>query len=158
MRYFYLLDQAVKKYCIFKHHPWQEDLGDYPTKHHTITIHQHVLPWYIHMQDLPGLLPHAMKSSPWKGCAETLGDPYLRQVPLPRIHNYCDQQARNKPPKKYYTDTFRAPSKYPVDTSPTILSIKPKQKHTVAAQLNKLAPWLTGGIHMQHMYMKSPPQ
>ena len=42
MRYLYLLDQAVKKYFIFKHQPGQKNVGDYPTKHHTAAIHQDV--------------------------------------------------------------------------------------------------------------------
>ena len=91
--------------------------------------------------------------------AETLGDPYPRQVPLLRIPKYHDQQARLESRKKYPTDTFKAlPNKYPTDTFPGILSVKPKRKHTAAALLNTLAPQLTGGLHIQYMYMKSPPQ
>ena len=50
MRYFYLLDQVVQKYFIFKYQPGRENLGYYPTKHHMATIHQYVQPWYIHTQ------------------------------------------------------------------------------------------------------------
>ena len=152
MRYFYLLDQAVQKYFKFEYQPGQENMGDYPTKHHTAAIHQHVRPWYIHTQDSPRLLPRAMKPSSRRGCAETLGDPYLRQVPLPRIPKNRDQQA-------YPKDTFRAqPNKYPKDTFPRILSVKPKWPLTAAARLNTLASRLTGRRHMLQPHMNIPSQ
>ena len=89
MRYFWLLDQDVQKYFKFKYHPGQENLGDYPTKYHTGPIHQHVRPYYLHMANSSRLLPHALKPSSRQGCDESLGDPYLRQVPLPKIPVSC---------------------------------------------------------------------
>ena len=47
--------------------------------------------------NLPTLLPRASKSSLWWGCAETLGGPYLRQVPLPRIPNNHESRLGTEP-------------------------------------------------------------
>jgi len=44
MRYFWLLDQETQKYVDIFYHPGQENLGDYPSKHHFGPIHQHVRP------------------------------------------------------------------------------------------------------------------
>jgi hypothetical protein len=63
----------------------QENLGDYPSKHHTANIHQHVRPYYVHTDKSPTLLPWALKPSIWQGCAEILGDPYSKKSPLPHI-------------------------------------------------------------------------
>ena len=67
--------------------PGQENTGDYPTKHHTGPIHGHVRPYYLHLHSSPNVLPRAMNPSIRQGCAETLGDPYHKMVPLPRISN-----------------------------------------------------------------------
>ncbi len=56
-----------------------------PSKHHTADIHQHVRPYYVHMDNSPTLLPQAMKPSTRQGCAEILGDPYFKKSPLPSI-------------------------------------------------------------------------
>ena len=60
-------------------------MGDYPTKHHTAAIHQHVRPYYLHLPNSPTTLLSVTKPSARLGCAETFGDPYHKQVPLPRI-------------------------------------------------------------------------
>ena len=85
MRYFWLLDQYCQKYLDISHQPGQENLGDYPTKHHTGTVTQNVRPYYIHESTSPTLLPREVMPSARRVCAEILGDPYRRQVPLPRI-------------------------------------------------------------------------
>ena len=95
MRYFWLLCQYCQKHFCFKYQPGQENLGGYPRKHHTGPIHQHVGPYYLHQQNSPMVLPLAMRPSSWQGCAETLGDPYLRQDPLPKIPNYRDLKAEH---------------------------------------------------------------
>ena len=76
MRYFWLLDQQAQKYFKFSYQPGQENMEDYPTKHHTAAIHQHVIPYYLHMSNSPTTLLRATKPSARQGCAETLGDPY----------------------------------------------------------------------------------
>jgi hypothetical protein len=42
MRYFWLLDRKTQKYFKFHYQPRQENIGNYPSKHHTANIHQHV--------------------------------------------------------------------------------------------------------------------
>ena len=85
MRYFWLLDGETQQYFKFYYQPGLENLGDYPSKHHTADIHQHVRPYYVHMDNSPTLLPRAMKPSTRRGCAEILGDPYSKKSPLPSI-------------------------------------------------------------------------
>ena len=57
MQYFWLLDSKTQRYFIFYYQPGLENLGDYPSKHHTADIHQHVRPYYVHMNNSPTLLP-----------------------------------------------------------------------------------------------------
>ena len=87
-KYFWLLDSEAQKAFTFKHHPGQENLGDYPSKAHTGAIHRHVRPFYVHDSNSPTELPRAAPPSSRRGCAETLDDPYYRRVPLPRIQGY----------------------------------------------------------------------
>ncbi len=79
MRYFWLLDGETQRYFKFYYQPGLENLGDYPSKHHTADIHQHVQPYHVHMDISPTLLPQAMKPSTCWGCAEILGDPYSKK-------------------------------------------------------------------------------
>ena len=88
MRNFWLLDGKVQKLFSFYYQPCQENFGDYPSKHHPADIHQHVRPYYAHMNNSPTVLPRAAKPSSWQGCAETLADPYKGKTPLPRVPNY----------------------------------------------------------------------
>ena len=87
MRYFWLLDQATQKYFKFFYQPGQENLADYPSKHHFAAIHRHTRPYYLHMPNSPKILIRASKPSARRGCVETLGDPYHKRVPLPRVPN-----------------------------------------------------------------------
>ncbi len=57
MRYFWLLDGEVQKLFRFYYQPGQENLGDYPSKHHSADIHQHVRPYYVHMNNSQTVLP-----------------------------------------------------------------------------------------------------
>ena len=101
MRYFWLLDQYCQKYLDIYHQPGQENLGDYPTKHHTGKFTQHVLPYYIHESTSPTLLPRAMMHSVRRGCSEILNDPYRGQVPLPRIPNNQAQDSTRDSAQQY---------------------------------------------------------
>ena len=85
MRYFWLLDSAAQQYFKFVYQPGQENMGGYPNKAHTGGIHTHVRPWYLHTKNSPMELPRALKQSSRRGCAETLGDPYAKKVPLPSV-------------------------------------------------------------------------
>ena len=87
MRYFWLLDRQAQKEFKFAQHPGAENLGDYPSKAHTGAGHQHVRPYYLHQENSPRVLQRALQPSARRGCAEILGDPYHKKVPLPRIPN-----------------------------------------------------------------------
>ncbi len=91
MRYFWLLDDEAQWLFSFYYQPGQENLGDYPSTHHSSDIHQHVCPYYVHVHNSPTFLPQAEKPSPWRGCVETLADPYKGRIPLHSVPNYQDQ-------------------------------------------------------------------
>ena len=97
MRYFWLLDQQSQKYFKFFYHPGQENLADYPSKHHSAGIHQHTRPYYLHMPNSPRFLIRASKPSARRGCVQTLADPYLKRVPLPRIPDSRTQDYEAQP-------------------------------------------------------------
>jgi hypothetical protein len=84
-RYFWLLDGKTQQYFKFYYQPGQENLGNYPSKHHMADIHKHIRPHYVHTDKSPALLPWASKPSIWQGCTEILGDPYAKKSPLPHI-------------------------------------------------------------------------
>ena len=88
MRYFWLLDQQAQKNFKFSYQPGQNNMGDYQTKHHTAEIHHNVRPYYLHLPNSLKTLLCATNPSARQGCAQTLGDPYHKQVTLPSIHAY----------------------------------------------------------------------
>jgi hypothetical protein len=88
MRYFWLLDAEAQRLFRFYYQPGQENLGGYPSKHHSANIHQHICPYYVRMDNSPTSLPRAAKPSTQRGCAETLGDPHKGRIPLPSIPYY----------------------------------------------------------------------
>ena len=88
MQYFWLLDQMAQQYFKIYYQPGLENLADYPTKHHIWQIHQHIRLYYIQMPNSPAEFSRASKPSLRQGCVGILGDPHLRQVPLPRIPNF----------------------------------------------------------------------
>jgi hypothetical protein len=53
MQYFWLLDGESQRQFKFYWQPGRENLGDYPSKHHTAEIHQYVRPYYVHMDKSP---------------------------------------------------------------------------------------------------------
>jgi hypothetical protein len=65
LRYFWLLDGKTQQYFKFYYQLSQENLGNYPSKHHTADIHKHVRPYYVHTDKSPALLPWALKPSIW---------------------------------------------------------------------------------------------
>jgi hypothetical protein len=85
MHYFWLLDGKTQRYFKFHYQPGQENMGNYSSKHHTANIHQHICPYYVHNNLSPAILPQALNSSIWQGCAVILGDPYAKKSPLPHI-------------------------------------------------------------------------
>ena len=78
MKYMWLLDQEAQSLFTFYQHPGQENLGDYPSKHPSADIHQHVRPYYVHMdkfsiifttsstaQNLPRVCWNTRRWIPW---------------------------------------------------------------------------------------------
>ncbi len=108
MQYFWLLDGESQKQFKFYWQPGQENLGDYPSKHHTVEIHQHVRPYYVHMDKTPTLLPRAIRPSTRQGCAEILGDPYSKKSPLPSFGKF---------PSVCHPTYSRLPTTWPTSTS-----------------------------------------
>ena len=90
MRYFWLLCNEAQKIINVEYHPGLENLGDYPTKHHTGAHHKHVRPYYVHEEGRsPTILPRAERPSARQGCVGTGGVPpastWLRRNPLARV-------------------------------------------------------------------------
>ncbi len=101
MRFFWLLDGETQQYFKFYYQPGLENLGDYPSKHHTADIHQHVRPYYVQLDNSPTLLPQAIKPSTHQGCAEILGDPYSKKSPLPSMDHNLRCPTHVPPPSHY---------------------------------------------------------
>ncbi len=72
----------TQRYFKFYYQPGLENLGDYPSKHHTAEVHQHVRPYYVHM-DNPPLYFH----EPWN---QTLVEGVLKSLEIltPRSPHY----------------------------------------------------------------------
>ena len=85
MRYFWVTDQVNQGYFDVRWHPGQENLADYPSKHHFTAHHRVVRPYYTHSRNSPRYLPRASAPSAMRGCAGTLDNGYVRTAPLPRI-------------------------------------------------------------------------
>ena len=102
MRYWWLVDSEAQDIFEFHYHPGLENLGDYPSKHHPATVHQHVRPYYVHEANSPPLLPRAAKPSSRRGCAEILGTPYTKRYPLPSIPFTREQTLRESVPKSVH--------------------------------------------------------
>ncbi len=134
MRYFWLLDGEAQWLIWFYYQPGQDNLRDYPSKHHTADIHQHVCPFYTHMHNSPSFLPWAAKPSSWPGCVETLADPYKGRIPLPSVPNYRDQDlfhhliqtGTNTPPNGQKSFLNRKRMKL---SSPTIVTERNLPRH-----------------------------
>jgi hypothetical protein len=84
MRFFWVGDKVAQEMYKLRRHPGQENLANYQSKHHAMSHHINVRPWYLHMENSPRFLPRAQKSSALKGCVGTLDDGYIHNVPLPR--------------------------------------------------------------------------
>jgi hypothetical protein len=84
MRFFCVGDKIAQEMYKLRWHPGQETLADYQSKHHAMSHHIIVRPWYLHMENSPRFLPRAQKPSALKKCVGTLNDGYIRNVPLPR--------------------------------------------------------------------------
>ena len=88
MRYMWLLDQETQSLLTSHQNPGQENLGDYPSNHHTVNIHQHFHPYYVHMDNSPLYLPRAQQPRTRQGCVGILGDGYHGKIPLLSLRPY----------------------------------------------------------------------
>jgi hypothetical protein len=80
MRYFWLLDGETQQYFKFYYQPSLKNLGNYPSKHHTADIHQHIRPYYVHMNNSPTPLSYQelWSQALVEGALKSLG------IPTPR--------------------------------------------------------------------------
>eukprot|EP00957_Ditylum_brightwellii_P008692 659926-Ditylum_brightwellii.AAC.1 len=88
MRYFWILDQIQQGNFNVIWRPGQENLVDYPTKHHPAAHHQCIRPYYIHTTDSPRFLPRALAPHLLRGCAQNPRKdltPYDGRMTLPRV-------------------------------------------------------------------------
>ena len=113
-RYFWLLDHKAQKNFIFIYTPGQENLADYPTKHHTAEVHQHVRPYYLQQANSPIQLIRAARPSARRGCVETLADGYLKKIPLPRVPSIAQAQAHTANVDLFRTRSTRTRTRVPV--------------------------------------------
>jgi hypothetical protein len=68
MRFFWVGDKVAQEMYKLRWYPGQENLADYRSKHHAMSHHINVRPWYLHMENSPRFLPRAQKPSALKGC------------------------------------------------------------------------------------------
>jgi hypothetical protein len=97
--------------------PGQENLEDYQSKHHMGTHHQAVRPWYLHTKKSPLVLPQATRPCTLKGCAVTLAEGYICNVPLPRVPPI--QSAKSQVQVHTIPDYYKAKYKVPAYNSPS---------------------------------------
>ena len=85
MRYFWITDQVHQKHFDVKWHPGQKNLGDYFSEAFDSKHHVQVHLWYLHLDNSPRHLPHAVVPSSLRGCVGTLENGYTKSVPLHRF-------------------------------------------------------------------------
>ena len=78
MRYFWLLDQEVRKLFKYCYHPGFENLGDLYTKAHTGKDTQHKRPFYVHTDKSPRYLARAQLPHIRRGCVGNIRDSLTR--------------------------------------------------------------------------------
>ena len=114
----YTLMRYVQQILRFYYQPGQESLGDYPSKHHSGEIHQHVRPYYVHMNNSPTVLPRAAKPSTQRGCAETLADPYKGKIPLHRVNSFQEPFTSRQIIQQKSPNSWRGKSNQYLEPSP----------------------------------------
>jgi len=120
MRYFWLLYCAVKEMFTFIYTAGQENLTDYPTKHHMADIHQHIRPYYLQQANSPVQLKRASWPSAQREFVETLEDGYHKKILLPHIPAINQKQAHSARVQLYRTMlTSPRHTHIPCGTTPT---------------------------------------
>jgi hypothetical protein len=70
MRYFWIADQVAHKQFSVHWHPGLKNMGDYYTKHHPMSHHQRVRPYYLFEPTSPLELSRALTPEELRGCAK----------------------------------------------------------------------------------------
>ena len=109
-------------------------------------MHTHMRPYYLHMKTLPTQLIHATKPSTRRGCVETLGDPYSKGIPLPKIPRFRAQGSNSQLANSSHTNRDLRPP------SVTQVWIASKTTRTFT-QLCSLGPTLL--YYIAHNYLSS---
>jgi hypothetical protein len=68
MRFFWVGDTVAQEMYKLRWHPGQENLADYQSKHHVMSHHINIRPWFLHMENSSRFLLRAQKPSTLKGC------------------------------------------------------------------------------------------
>ncbi len=87
MRSFWVGDKVAQDMYNLTWHPEIENLADYQSKDHVGSHHAAIRPYYLHRENSPGILCHALRPSTLKGCVETLYGGYIHKVPYLEFHN-----------------------------------------------------------------------
>jgi hypothetical protein len=84
---FWVEDKVAQDMYNLKWHPGMENLADYESKHHVGSHHAVIRPHYLHQDNSPRILPHALRPSTLKGCVGTLDGGYVCNVPYLEFHD-----------------------------------------------------------------------
>jgi hypothetical protein len=82
---FWVGDKVAQDMYELKRHPEMKNLADYQRKHHLGSHRTAIRPYYLHQDNYPKILPHALRPSTLKGCVGNLDAGYVQNVPLPRV-------------------------------------------------------------------------
>jgi hypothetical protein len=85
MRFFWVEDKVAQDMYDPKWHPRMDNLVDNQSKHHVGSHHAAIRPYYLHQDNSPRILPHALRPSTLKGCVGTLDGEYVHNIPLHRV-------------------------------------------------------------------------
>ncbi len=126
MQYLWLLDGKTQKYFKFHYQPGQENLGNYPSKHHTADIHQHVRP-YMCILTSPLQSSHGPLSLAFgKGVLKSLGTHVARS---PHYHVFGPSLVCLSPQVSLATK-YLASCKYSIEYHFHTVSLEERQQNS----------------------------
>jgi hypothetical protein len=91
MRYIWVGDKVSQNIYSLKWHLRQENLADYQSKHHPGVHHMAVWSYYLHENNSPLVLPHAMQPSTLKGVSEHIKMGTYVMYPYLDSHRYRER-------------------------------------------------------------------
>jgi hypothetical protein len=91
MRFFWVGDKVAQEMYKLRWQPGQKNLANYQSKHHAMSHHINVRPWYLHMENSPRFLPRAQKPSALKGVLELSMMGTYVTYPYQVLHGYRAQ-------------------------------------------------------------------